>query len=191
MRNFVRPLILSAALLFVVGCGSTTTQTNVNVVEPEYPESYQMYTSADGWSIRYPDTWSVDDTNYETSGVVHFGAPSQSQSFRGNLGVTKTDTEFTADMIDYEDLRSAIKEALETSGATNVETSVVQLPAGEAVRGDTQFSREGLSFGVTQVQIYRDYTGFVLTYMADTDEFGEFKTDAELMMQSFKPAVQE
>lgn len=179
-------------VLFVVaGCGNASQNTNTaaTVPMPEFPATYRTYTSADGWSVKYPETWVVEDKNYATTGLVSFVAPAVgSSSLKPNFGVTKTKTEFTQDLFVYEDLRSAVKTALESSGSKNVETKVVALPAGEAVRGDGDIEQQGLKIKVSQVQMYRDYVGYILTYVGTQEDYATHKADAELMYQSFTPA---
>ncbi len=191
MRSLLKSAFLSIALFLVVGagCGSNTATPRVAVPMPEFPATYKTFTSTDGWSIKYPGEWTVDDSNYATSGLVSFAAPTTGGTFRPNFGVTRTKTTFTADAVDYADLQGTIKTVLESSGGTNVATRVMSLPAGDAVRGDADIEKSGLSLKVNQAQMYRDNVGFVLNFMSSSEDYDTYKSDAELMFQGFQPGT--
>lgn len=191
MRSFLKSAFLSLALVFVVGagCGSSGAPTKTAVSMPEFPATYKTYNNAEGWSIKYPGNWTVDESNYATSGLVGFVAPAADGSFRPNFGVTRTKTSFTADAVDYEDLQGTIKTALESSGGTNVVTKVMSTPAGDTVRGDADLVKSNLSLKVSQAQMYRDNLSFVLNFMSTSADYDTYKADAELMFQAFQPGL--
>lgn len=192
MRSLLKSMFLSAMLFLAIGagCGSAGAPSErVAVPMPEFPATYKTFTSADGWSIKYPGEWTVDESNYGTSGLVSFAAPATVGTFPPNFGVTKTKTTFTADMIDYADLQGTIKTVIESSGGANVVTKVVSLPAGDAVRGDADIVKSNLSLKVSQAQMYRDNVGFVLNFMSSSNDYETYKADAELMFQSFQPGI--
>lgn len=185
--NILKKVVLFGAILLVAGCGSTTVAEPETVDPPVLPDNYTTYENADGWSISHPDSWTVDEANYATTGLVGFKAPSQSKTFQAHLGITKITSEFTEDVYEYDDLSTSIGEALEETGATNVVSKKFITPVGASARMDADLIKETLDLKVTQMQMYRDYEGFILNFMSDAAEYDSFMSDVEVMLLSFNP----
>ena len=179
--------MLCGALLLVAGCGSTTGSVSETVDPPVLPDNYITYENADGWSISHPDSWKIDESNYASLGVIRIVIESESKTFKPNFGITKTATEFTEDVYDYEELSEVVGEALEETGATNVVSKKFVTPVGPSARMDGDMIKESLNLKLTQVQMYRDYKGFILNFMSDVSEYDALMPDVELMLLSFNP----
>lgn len=179
--------VLLVALLFVAGCGTTTEeQLPESVLVPELPDNYVQYEHPDGWTMSHPNDWTVNESEYESTGVVGFISPS-TKPMKANLTIVTSKTEFTEDLISYQDLKGTIETALQSTGGTNISTDVIMLPVGEAVQGMSTLSRNGVDLKIQQLQMYRDYKAFILNYMADTSEFDQYKDDVDLMLKTFNP----
>lgn len=185
--NILKKTMLFGALLLVAGCGSTTGSVPETVDPPVLPDNYTTYENADGWSISHPESWKVDEANYAATGLVGFKAPSESKTFQAHLGITKKATEFTEDVYDYEELSEVVGKALEETGATNVVSKKFMTPVGPSARMDGDLIKETLDLKVTQMQIYRDYEGYILNFMSEVSEYDGFMEDVELMLLSFNP----
>ncbi len=185
--NLLKKTMLFAVVLLVSGCGCTTGSVEETVELPVLPENYTTYENADVGSISHPDSWKVDEANYAGTGLVRFEAPSESKTFKANFGITKISTEFTEDLYEYNELSKSVGQALEETGAINVVSKKFVTPVGPSARIDGDMVKETLDLKLTQVQMYRDYRGFVLNFMSDAAEYDGFIEDVELMFMTFNP----
>ena len=187
MKRRVLFASLLSGLLLVTGCGSAAPEVEKVVISSiEVPGDYSVYEDDLGWSLAHPGDWSVDETAKEY-GTIGFVSPSAEDGFKATLGVLRTEHEFMASDFNYEELTTAIQGALENNGGMNVLTEVIELPAGEAARGVADLERDGVAFKTSQVQIYGDGVGYILTFTTLGDRFEEYIDEFENMLATFAP----
>ncbi|MBI2990370.1 MAG: hypothetical protein HYY51_04290 [Candidatus Magasanikbacteria bacterium] len=193
MRRFITGLGFALTLLLIGGgcaSGNPTTDKAPALSKAELPSYFTDYKSTGGWSISYPNTWNLDET-LAAEGQIYFKVPmaDTNAGFQSNLGVILTPTEFTQDEVVLDELPESIKTALESAGTMEAKVSKIQFPFGEAIRAEGVLTQGTLTLRMTQVQAYRDYKGFVLTFMALPADYEAYKSDLDLTLQSFEPGL--
>lgn len=189
MRNFIKTAWLGITVVLLgAGCSSSTNTTQ-KLPAPQFPETYTTYTSTDGWTIKYPADWTPDDSSYATGGLVTFLAPQASSSLRTSFGVTRTSINFDPNLIKYDDLKKTIEQGLSTNGAANISTSIVTLPAGKAVRGDSDLTTAGFTLKTSQTQIYKPGVSYSLNFLVPAEDYKTYVKHLELMMLGFDPGM--
>lgn len=163
---------------------TTTSTTSTTTASTNLPVRYLTY-SGGGISIKYPDTWRVEDKQGNSIVTVYAPPTGPLDNLNENLGVASgTDTD---GILPIEDVRAAYEEAMPVlfTDYEMVDVSEANINGLPGYRHVFTMRQGMFTLKALQYYLLDGTDSYTLTYVALDSTYDDYITEVEEMVRSF------